>query len=1139
MIQSKITRSTATRFGLTLSIVLSLSFQGPLSVQAQSSQSDATSLKDSTATKGSTEEKSKKWDISEHRAPTKVLEKTISEGTWMNVDVSPNGQEIVFDLMGDLYVIPIGGGKAQPLRTGPAFEIQPRFSPDGEWISFTSDAGGGDNIWVMRRDGSEARQVTNETFRLLNNASWAEDGQYLIARKHFTSTRSLGSGEIWMYHLYGGKNGKPTTSGGTGMQLVKKPNEQQDLGQPVASADGRYVYYSRDVYPGGFFQYNKDPNSQIYAIFRFDRQTGEVERVTGGPGGAISPTPSPDGKKLAFVRRVRTKSVLYIRDLESGIEKPVFDELSKDQQEAWAIFGPYTNLSWTPDSRDLVFWAKGKLHRLNTETLTTSDIPFEADIRHEIAEPVLFQVDPAPDSFAAKGIRHAVSSPDGSRLVFSADGKLWQKTMPNGTPERVTRSEEFEFEPSFSADGNKLVYVSWTDQGMGAVKVLDLTSRRATPKAITTEKGIYREPSFSPDGSQVVFRRESGNTQQGFAFTLHAGIYTIPSNGQSGLKESVLISKNGSEPRFNTSGDRIFYKGGGYLSATYESVDLNGGDRQVHFTSRYANNFVPSPDNKWIAFNELFKVYIAPFPKTGLELDLNANTSAIPVAQVAEDAGLSLHWMGNSGALRWTLGEKVYDVLLDDAFAFLGGEVDSSLPLAIKAGTDIGLVLTSDKPSGLIAFTNARVITMDQEGGFPVIDNGTVLVRENRIEAVGEASEVQIPSDAFVVDLDGKSIMPGIIDVHAHIGNFRNGLSPQQQWEYYANLAYGVTTAHDPSTDSEMIFSHAELIRSGTMVGPRLFSTGRILYGAEGDFKAVVNNLDDARSAVERTQAMGGISVKSYNQPRRDQRQQVLQASRDLGVMVYPEGGSTFYHNMTMILDGHTGIEHNIPIYPAYDDVISLWGLSGVGYTPTLVVNYGSMSGEYYWYQKTNVWEKERLLTFTPRTIVDSRSRHRVMIPDEEYDNGHILSASLAKDLLRAGVNVNLGAHGQLQGLGAHWELWMFEQGGMSPMEALQVATLNGARYLGMDQDLGSIEVGKLADLIVIDGNPLADIRQTENVVYTMVNGRLFDSATMNELGQQTRERKAFWWEMEGVDSEFDWQALSRSAGEIQCSCHP
>src|SRR5699024_9577576 len=674
---------------------------------------------------------------------------------------------------------------------------------------------------------------------------------------------------------------------------------------------------------------------------------------------------------------------------------------------------------------------------------------------------VSFKQNPAPDEFTAKAIRHAVTSPDGEYLVFNAAGYLWKNELPDGKPERLTDSQAFKFEPSFSPDGSKLLYVTWSDTAMGSIKKLDFNNPNATPKTITTRKGIYRQPSYSPDGETIVYRREDGNNQQGFAYTTKPGIYTMPASGGEGTR----VLKSGTNPQFSADGKRIFYLGGHYLDNSYESVDRSGNDKRVHFTSKYGNNFVPSPNNKWVAFNHLFKVYVAPMPKAGTGIDLSADTKAIPVTQVAEDAGINLHWSNDGQKVHWTLGQEYFSVELQDAFDFLTGKSDKELPLDTNSGQDIGLDIPFDKPSGEIALTNARIITMKDD---KVIENGTVIVRGNRIESVGTSAEVEIPAGAKVIDVEGKTVMPGIVDVHAHIGNFREGLSPQQQWEYFANLAYGVTTAHDPSSNTEMVFSHSEAIKAGNMVGPRIFSTGTILYGAEGEMKAVVNNYEDAKSALERTKAFGAFSVKSYNQPRREQRQQIIKAARELEMMVMPEGGSTFYHNMSMIMDGHTGIEHNIPIYPVYKDVKELWSSSNTGYTPTLIVNYGGVTGEYYWYQNTRVWEKERLLNFTPRSIVDSRSRHRTMIPQEEYENGHILSAETAKNLLREGVNVNLGAHGQLQGLGAHWELWMMKQGGMTNMEALKVATINGARYLGMDHALGSIEEGKLADLIVI-----------------------------------------------------------------------
>ncbi len=1060
------------------------------------------------------------WDVNAPGGPHKTINFSTTEGTWMNLDVSPDGQKIVFDLLGDIYIMPIDGGEAEILRDNLAYEIQPRFSPDGSKISFTSDAGGGDNIWVMNADGSEAHQVTDENFRLLNNAAWTPNGDYLIARKHYTSTRSLGAGELWMYHR----------SGGSGIQLVEKPNEQQDLGQPYLSPDGRYVYYSQSVYPGGYFQYNKDPNSQIYVINRYDRETGETKRITGGAGGAISPTISPDGTKMAFIKRVRTKSVLYIRDLESGIERPIYDKLSKDQQEAWAIFGPYTNIDWTPDSESLVFWSEGKIRKINVANQETEVIPFEAQIKQKIYDAVTFKQNPAPEKFTAKAIRHAVTSPDGDHLVFNAAGYLWKKALPDGEPERLTNEQNFEFEPSFSPDGNTLIYVTWSDREMGAIKTLDFNSDNATPQKMTTRKGIYRDPSYSPDGKTIVYRREDGNDHQGFAYTTKPGIYTMPASGGEGKR----LIEDGSDPTFSADGERIFYLGGSYLDNSYESVDLTGNDKRVHFTSKYGNNFVPSPNNKWVAFNHLFKVYVAPMPQAGTGVDLSANTDAIPVTHVAEDAGMNLHWSNDGQQLHWTLGQEYFSVGLQDAFDFLEGDSDRELPLDSNTGLDIGLELTSDKPSGVIAFTNAHIITMNED---EVIENGTVVVRNNRIESVGASNEVEVPSNAKVIDIEGKTVMPGIVDVHAHIGNFRQGLSPQQQWEYFANLAYGVTTAHDPSANTDMIFSQSEAVKAGNMIGPRVFSTGRILYGAEAEFKAEIDNYEDAKSAIERTKAYGAFSVKSYNQPRRDQRQQVIKAARELEVMVMPEGGSTFTHNMSMIMDGHTGIEHNIPIFPVYKDVHRLWSESNTGYTPTLVVNYGSVSGEYYWYQNTKVWEKERLLNFTPRSIVDSRSRHRKMIPQEEYEAGHIASAATANTLGDKGVNVNLGAHGQLQGLGAHWELWMMHQGGMTNMEALEVATINGARYIGMDHELGSIEEGKLADLIVIDGNPLEDIRATEQVMHTMINGRLYNAATMNQVAPVEKERMPFWWEQQGYPAGFDWHAQSKGHSRLQCSC--
>jgi len=1030
-----------------------------------------------------------KWNVENTPGPSKKVTITTDEGTWMNLDVSPDGKTIVFDLLGDIYNLPIEGGKATLLAGGKAWEIQPRFSPDGKQISYTSDKDGADNIWIMNTDGSDKHALTKETFRLLNNASWTPDGQYLVARKHFTNTRSLGAGEIWLYNK----------AGGDGIQLTKRKNDEQDAGEPVVSPDGKFIYWSEDITPGPNFQYNKDPNKGIYAIKSLNRETGEINIIAGGAGGACRPQLSPDGKLLAFVKRVRLKSVIYLHSISTGEEWPVYDDLSHDQQETWAIFGVYPNFAWTPDSKNLIFYAKGKIWNMDVTTLNATQIPFEVTSQQTITDALHYPQRVFQDEFTVKMIRQLATSPDGKMVAFNAAGYIYTKTLPNGIPTRITNTADLEYAPEFSPDGKSLVYIGWTDELKGSVNRIDLTTHIVT--RLTTEKGFYYTPKFSNKGDKIIYRKGVGNEISGFAFGENPGIYIIPATGGA----PQLIINNGINPQFSTDDSKIYYQSEDGDKKTFRVMDVSGANQKTLYTSTYATQFNPSPDGKWMAFTELFNCYITPMVNTGSPQDLSANNKAIPLTKLTRDAGTYLHWSKDSQKIMWTLGPKYYTRDISSAF--------SDKP-ADTTGTDIDLKLKTDVPDGKIAFKNAHIVTMK---GDEVIDNGTIIIDQNKIVAIGKTSDVQIPADAKVYDIAGKTIMPGIVDVHAHLHPSPDGISPQQDWNYYANLAYGVTTSHDPSTNTEMVFSQAEMIRSGHMVGPRIYSTGTVLYGADGDFKAVINSLDDARAHLRRLKAVGAFSVKSYNQPRREQRQEIIAAARELQMEVVPEGGSTFNTNMNMILDGHTGIEHNIPVWPVYKDVKALWNNSKSGYTPTLIVSYGTQFGENYWYDRTEVWKNDHLLNFTPQYIVDERSRRRTT--SEYGDYGHIEISKYVKQISDGGTKVNLGSHGQLQGLGAHWELWMLVQGGMTPMEALHCATINGASYLGMDKEIGSLEIGKLADLIVMNANPLDDIRNSEKIKYVMVNGRLYDSDSMNEIGNHDKPRLHFWWQTTRGDS--------------------
>lgn len=1035
----------------------------------------------------------KKWDVSEKHASAQEVVFETDEGTWMSPDLSPDGKHIVFDLLGDLYTMPITGGDATLLLGGPAYEVQPRFSPDGKKISFTSDRAGMDDIWIMNRDGSGLQQITKDKERQTNNAIWTPDGQYIIARKHYRNTRSLGAGEMWLYHI----------GGGDGLQLTKRRNWEQNVGEPAISPNGRYLYYSEDISAGGGFQYNRDPYGVIYAIQRLDRETGKTETYISGAGGSVRPVVSPDGKTIAFVRRVGLHSVLYLYDVESGKETPLFDGLSKDAQEIWAIFGVYPNFAWTPDGKHIVIWAKGKIKKIEVATGKAETIPFRARITQTITDAVRFPQKVSSNDFDVKMLRWITVSPDQKSVVYNALGKLWIKSLPKGTVQRLTNDQNnFELYPSFSPDGKSVVYTTWNDTGFSAIRRVTIADGKST--TLTTRKGHYIEPSISPDGQRIVFRKVGGDNLRGELYSKDQGLYWMPAIGGA----MKLITEEGSQPHFNKTGDRIFFSSREGEKHALVSVGLNGEERRVHFLSDNAVAFIPSPDEAWIAIVERYNAFIGVFPKTGQPVHIGPDTKDFPMKRVTRDAGLYLNWSADSKKLFWQHGPELFSRDLTATFKFVHGALDSIPDKPDSIGINISFKAKEDIPEGSIALVGATVITMK---GDEVIPNATILIERNRITVIGASSSVALPSGVKQIDVSGKYIMPGMIDMHAHIANGSDHITPQTHWGYLANLAFGVTTSHDPSSNTEDVFANAEMIRAGVLTGPRVYSTGTILYGAEANFKVVINNYEDALSHLRRLKAVGAFSVKSYNQPRRDQKQMIIEAARELNMMVVPEGGSTLFWNLGMILDGHTGIEHTLPIAPLYNDAITLFGKSKTAYTPTLIVSYAGIMGENYWYMKSNVWDNQRLLAFTPREIIDPRSRRRMMAADDDWN--YFEASKSAKRILEAGGKVALGAHGQLQGLGAHWELWMLAQGGMTSLEAIRCATLSGAQYIGLDAELGSLEKGKLADLIVLDKNPLDDVRNSESIRYVMKNGRLYDAATMNEIGTTEKKRGKLWWE--------------------------
>lgn len=1102
--------------------LLSTALIAGLSAQAAATPSDDNTTVDTLA-------ETSKYDVENWQVtqpPFKLNEVAIStnETTWSSLDVSPNGKFMIFDMLGDLYKVDIKGGNATPLIQDFAWNIHPAISPDGKQVAFVSDRDGLSNVWVMDIDGTHLKQITREKKDIIHAPKWSPDGEYLVVTKGIMSSRSIPAGEIWMYHK----------SGGDGLQIKARNSgkrDQQNIADPAFSHDGRYIYFTENTVPGSRFEYNRDPLEGIFAITRYDRESGDERRYISGTGGAVVPTPSPDGKYVAFVRRVKDKTALFLKDIKTGTETPLTFALERDMQEGFGSEGYFTYFDWTPDASAIVYWSRGKFHIINVDSKETETLNVHIDTTVKFADALRFPVDVAPDNVEVKMTRWSQMSPNGKSILFQALGKLYVRDVKSGKVKRLTKQNDHdEYYPRYSNDGKSIVYTTWNDQDLGTVRVV--SARGGKGKVISVQPGHYIEPSFSTDGKKVVFRKFTGGSLLDPKYSVDPGIYV------ANLKNDTVekVADSGYNAHFAGDNERIFFTesagGKAYYETQLSSVNLKGNDKRTHlYGADKVSEYKLSHDKKWVAFVYQFKTYVTPFVENGKTITVGPNMTSLPVTQLSSRAGEYLTWSADNSTVSWFNGPTLFTRSLDEAFAFVDGAPET-LPDPVAEGIDLSFTTKADKPTGYTALMGGKIVTMrDADSTQEVIEDGVVLIKDNRIAAVGKRGEVDIPDNTLQIDTQGKTIIPGLIDAHAHGSQGRNEIIPQQNWKQYSNVSFGVTTIHDPSNDTTEIMAAAELQRTGHIVAPRIYSTGTILYGAEGlGYKAIINNYEDAYFHVERLKEAGAISVKSYNQPRRDQRQQVLWAAKNQEMMVVPEGGGKLQQNLTMLVDGHTGLEHSLPIEKGYSDVTQLWKATKFGYTPTFVVSYGGMMGEEYWYDKTEVWKNPRLLRYTPSTVLDKRAIRRPTAPESQYNHQNV--ARYAKTLRDNGVSVHIGAHGQREGLAAHWELWIMQQGGFTPWEALRGGTIDGAKHLGMSKDIGSIETGKLADLVVIDGDVLSDIRKSEFVEYTVLNGRVYESATMNEVGSK-KKRKPFFFEQDNATF-----MPQQTADEVEAKAH-
>jgi Tol biopolymer transport system component len=1086
--------------------------------------------------------------------PTRTVEFETDEVTWLSLDLSPDGTTVVMEVLGDLYLLPAAGGRARPLTRGLAMDSQPKFSPDGSRVAFVSDRDGAENVWVIGIDGKRPRKLSDNTKNAeFASPAWAPDGSHVVASR---TTWGLGAYELWAYHLEGGK----------GVRLTRaKPTPQTASAQrgntlgAVYAPDGRHLYYA---YKTGGFAYNLQfPQWQIV---RHDLRTGARDRITQAQGSAFRPLLSPDGNLLVYGTRYEQGTGLRVRNLTTGVDRWLVYPIEHDDQESRFTRDLLPGYAFTPDGSALLLPQNGGIRRVEIASGAVTPVPFTVAVRKELGPRLYSPYRLGVGPVKARLIRDPVLSPDGGTLAFSAFTRIHTFDFATGEVRAVSPEGVSAFHPAWSPDGRSLAYVSWDTRGGQIWRIS--ADGRGRPQLLTPLPAFYSDPTFTPDGQRLVALRASSYErlyrENDFGAPVGSDVIWLPATG--GTPRMVMPSRGYARPHFGPEGDRIYLYQAESGSSGLVSVRFDGTDRRELVSVTGPGIFVAeedvaaddvriSPDGRHVLISHANQLYLAALINPHLErLGIDLARAPVPLARLT-DVGADFFGWDSAGHIYWSAGAALYQRPLDsvryepdeqdkngngggvDANGNGGGQDEGDAARRAVAAladeepagavpTDEGGVRARDRPVkeahrsvrvtqipvylarhvpvGTIALVGATVLPMTENQA--VIENAVVLIENDRIRAVGPAAEVEIPAGAKRLDVSGRYILPGFVDTHAHFRPLRRVLDTDN-WGFMANLAYGVTTGLDVQPSTADILAYQDLIDAGLMIGPRALSTGPGIF-SNNDFASA----EHTRAVLRRYKDNYRLNnLKSYLAGNRKQRQWIVEAARSLELMPTTEGALDMKLDLTHVIDGFSGNEHNFPLRALYRDVVELVGRSGIAYTPALLVNYGGPSGESYFYTRESPHDDAKLRRFTPANVIAARTLRGPWFLEREY--AFPTFAAQAAKIVRAGGRVGVGSHGQLQGLSYHWELWALASG-LTNWEALTAATRHGAEMIGVARDIGTLEPDKLADLVVLRDNPLDDIRNSNRIEYVMKNGELYDADNLDQLWPVERPLPTQWW---------------------------
>jgi imidazolonepropionase-like amidohydrolase/Tol biopolymer transport system component len=973
-------------------------------------------------------------------ASFKTITIRVKEGTTLGFDVSPDGRSIVFDLLGQLWLVPAAGGSARMLTDAVrdvAEDLDPSFSPDGSRVVFRGERNGRTGLWLLSLDSDRLQQLTqlSNPDGFDGHASWSPDGRFIAFARATPPDAANPRGRFAIMSLHVGS--------GTLRELL------------ITGPPGRFV--SDPVWqPGGkeiAFVTRRPTGEQGGRIWMVAASDGQARPITDESVHALFPTFSIDGRRLAyFAADSAGKMQIWVQEIANGkvaAQSPIRVTNHADVTP--------TRIRWAaPDGNALLYSADGRLWQANVSGGAPKEIPFTAQLSIKQRRRKLPQAQlPEPgQQTAARGFTGMALAPDGRSIGMLALGKFWIIPVDGGRPRAVADVPLEASSLAWSPDGNEVAWSAGVaeQEDLFATNVATGATRRVTALA-----GREGNPTYSPDGRHLAFVHTKGD--DGVLRLIDAHASDVADGAQTRDLGSIGLSWT-SAPQWSPESDGLLVSGAPRSGQSSRAIFVSlSGQRQT--LTRFPDGPISlqwTPQHT-IVFVRHDRLWEARFDHSGLLSEPRP--------------------MGTDAAL-YASTSRDGEVL----FVSSGG-----LRLRSPQGTErrIGWPLTYTPPiakSTLIR--NVRVI--DGNGG-PATDRRDILIEAGRIKQITPAGTLA-GDEVRVIDAAGRFVIPGLIDLHAHLD--RPDLLPG--WIYF-----GITSVRDQGASMAPLVAYRDAIAAGILPGPRIGYGGFQFYSDwafDGEqWRGIEPERDPShiRRAVDLAQAFGAQHIKTRTFRRWDINARMIAEAHRRGMRVTGHCS----HLLPLIAAGMDAKEH-IGMCEArgntymYDDLIQLFRAANVGVVPTIsYLDFAVRLNE----QPEMLNQDADLAPFIPSResfgwMLEMSAEQR-----KEWRDELQRAREMANKLSRAGVTIGTGTDIWQIPTGIHMELEQLVAAGLSPAQAIHAGTAGAARILGAEKDLGTIEVGKWADLVFLDADPLADIRNTRRIWNVMQYGRLVDRA--------------------------------------------